>query len=212
MALRRCPLVDVGERRPAITPSLKLGMMPRRSILLGERDRENAPSDGGIGRVRRAVLQLAVVVVDLPIDDATVVLEAAEIVFHVRIVILRKVAEAANALQNCGLCLCGQRSDADRDEGPTAGFRYGEGGLSMRECLVGDAARSGKWARISHSDFLGVTNQRYEGLLDRLMNLTPHILNATLSGIMPSRFSADRRKLNHVFLPWARSKKRPGQV
>src|SRR5271167_3378504 len=75
------------------------GMVAGRSVFVGAHDRQDAGGDGGISGVRRAEFGGAVIQIDFPeVADAGLV-DRAEVVFAVGIVVFGEVVEGANLLE-----------------------------------------------------------------------------------------------------------------
>src|SRR6266481_4256261 len=83
------------------TPASRAQM--QRSILLGEHDRQDARRRLRISRIGRTVVDVTIVVVDLPVDLLAAIDEAAEIVLAVRIVVRMEVLEGPHARSDRGL-------------------------------------------------------------------------------------------------------------
>src|SRR5262249_4718615 len=88
-----------------------------RSVLLRKEDSEDAPRYCRVRRVRRAVLHLGVVIINLPIQRLAVELEYSEIVLAVRVVIRPEVAEIAHRSHgsvNELVAVCGNSARDDK--------------------------------------------------------------------------------------------------
>ena len=81
-------------------------MLAGRSVFVGAHDRQHARGDGGIGGIGRADLGRAVVVVQLPEAANAALVDRAEVVLAVGIVVVGEGVEGANLLEGA--------SDADR--------------------------------------------------------------------------------------------------
>ncbi len=75
------------------------------SVFLRQHDREDTLGYIRVGRVGRAVVEVTIVAIDLPEDRLAGILEAAEIVLAVGIVVRRKGDEAMNAPHDLDLLL-----------------------------------------------------------------------------------------------------------
>ena len=77
----------------------------RGSVLLRQHDRHDTRGHVLVRRVGRAVVEITIVAIDLPEDRLAGILEAAEIVLAVRVVVRRKGDEAMNAPHDLDLLL-----------------------------------------------------------------------------------------------------------
>src|SRR6516162_4262944 len=77
----------------------------RRSVLLRKHDRKDTRRHRLVRWIGRVGLKLAIVAINLPEDRLAGVLEAAEVVLAIRIVIRRKGGKALNTLHDLDLIL-----------------------------------------------------------------------------------------------------------
>jgi hypothetical protein len=72
---------------------------PNRSIFIGQHDREHPRRHRGIGRIGRAHAHVPIVIIHLPKAAHAILVERAEVVFAMRVVILSERVEGPNMLQ-----------------------------------------------------------------------------------------------------------------
>jgi hypothetical protein len=106
--------VYFGEQHDPDTAGSGVGSR-RRSVLLREKDSENARRHRLVRGIERTGLKLPIVIIDFPEDLLAVVLEAAEVVLAMRIVLWREGREVTNAPHNVDLILHRQGSDPGGD-------------------------------------------------------------------------------------------------
>lgn len=110
-------------------------MTHRLSILLRQRDGENALGLCGIGGVLRPGRQRIVVIVDLPEQPLPGDLECAEIMLAVGIVVGREVAECFHGGESCGRKRDTQVRDARREKAPSSFERGAESVVEVADAL-----------------------------------------------------------------------------
>jgi len=93
----------------------------RGSVFSREHHDEYALRQVRVGRIGRQVDAVASEVVDPPEDALAVVLERAEGVLGVRIAVGREVIERAHTIEDLGLVVHGQGSDAGREDDTPVG-------------------------------------------------------------------------------------------
>src|ERR1700730_1990721 len=91
-----------------------------RSILFRQEDREDTRRHRRVGRIGRPIVEIVVVAIDFPEDRCAGIIEAAEIVLAVWVVVGREGIEGVHALHNLGLLLRREGRDAGSDEDATA--------------------------------------------------------------------------------------------
>ena len=101
---------------------------------------QDARRDGGVGGIGRQHLHLAVVVVDLPEAADAAVLDDAEVVFAVGVVVLAEGVEGAHLREDRAALVGGQRLDAGGDHDGPADEGAAEG--------VVEVANSGGGSRV----------------------------------------------------------------
>lgn len=127
-----------------LSPTLASWAKSRRSVFLRKQDREDASGHVRISRIGRAAFELRVVAVDLPEDRLAGALEAAEVVFAMRITLLVELLEGTNALGNRGLRILRQSADAARNEDLPASERSPEGVVLCRNGHKSEIVRADK--------------------------------------------------------------------
>ena len=128
----------------ALSPTLASRAQRRRSILLGKEDGQHAIGLRRIDRIGRVELVVAVVQVDLPEDRSAVMIEAAEVMLAVRIVVRVERLEGTHALGNRGLHVARQSMDAARHDDLAAGERSPERVVEFRNGHRSEMVRADK--------------------------------------------------------------------
>src|SRR5258706_15143255 len=104
-----------------LSPTRASRAQMQRSILLGEEDRQDARRRLRISRIGRTEVDVTIVVVNLPVDLLAAMIEAAEIVLAVRIVVRIELLEGPYVRENLVLHVHRQCPDAGRQEELPAG-------------------------------------------------------------------------------------------
>lgn len=107
-----------------------------RLVLVREHERQDAARDGGVARVRRAVLEIEVVVIDFPVERRAVEHEGAEIVLAPGVALRREGVEVTHARERPLDEVAASRGDARRDDEAVTGERGTEVGRRAAERVV----------------------------------------------------------------------------
>jgi hypothetical protein len=127
-----------------LSPTLPSRAQRRPSILLGKEDGQDAIGLRRIGRIGRVELVVAIGQVDLPEDGSAVMIETAEVVLAVRIVVRVERLEGTDAFGNRGLHVRRQSMDAARNDDLSAGERSPERVVEFRNGHRSEMVRADK--------------------------------------------------------------------